>query len=113
MEKPTSEITEAQGQAAQFLISSALSTLGGSLTRAIGGNVVDEFSWDPSQGSFRIGKSYKEKLFFSLEKNNKNANESNIYEFSLEWQIMEHMYGEFITGDSNDTSAQLYYQWRF
>jgi autotransporter translocation and assembly factor TamB len=111
--KPTSDLAESEGQGGGLLLSAALASIGGTVSRALGGAIVDELDWDPSQGSLRVGKSLGEKLFLTFEKDGTAENDENLNQLTVEWLILNRMYAEFLTGDADVSGAHLYYRWRF
>ena len=111
--KPVSELTESEGDGGSALLSSALSSVTSSIGGAIGGNMVDEVELNPTEGSFKIGKSLSEKLYLVYQKNMQAQEGENFNEFSLEWLIQSRLYAEFIAGDAMVSSADIYYRWIF
>lgn len=112
--KPTQDMANAESQTASVLIQAGMKTMTGMVGDALGGTVVDEVDWDPTDGGvFRVGKTLNDTMFLSYVRNNSAQAGDNQNELTLEWLILQRIYGEFITGDANNTKATLYYRWLF
>ena len=112
--KPTQDMANAESQTASVLIQAGMKTMTGMVGDALGGTVVDEVDWDPTDGGvFRVGKTLSDTMFLSYVRNNSAQAGDNQNELTLEWLILQRIYGEFITGDANNTKATLYYRWLF
>ena len=110
--KPASEMSEGESGAGAILLSTALASLSGQVTRALGGTFIDEIDWDADSG-LRIGKALSEKLFLAYDRNSNADVNENINQITLEWIISRRMYAEFMTGDMAQSSADLYWRWLF
>jgi hypothetical protein len=110
--KPASEMSEGESSAGSLLLSTAVASLSGQVSRAVGGTIIDEFDWDPDSG-VRIGKALSEKLFLAYDRNSNPEDDENINQLTLEWIISRRMYAQFMTGDMAQSSADLYWRWLF
>ena len=111
--KPAREMADSESQTSSVLLTAGLKTMGGMVGGAIGGNVVDEIDWDPSEGMFQIGKSVNDSMFLSYTQVKEPDDGGNENEITLEWLILNRIYMEFITGDANNSQVTLYYRWIF
>lgn len=87
--------------------------MSGTVGDVLGGSVVDNVDWDPTEGMFRVGKTLSDTMFLSYMRNYGAEEGEHVNEFTLEWLVLKRVYGELITGDSNNTQATLYYRWIF
>ena len=87
--------------------------MGGVVGDALGGHVVDEIDWDPTEDMFQIGKSVNDTMFLSYTKVKEPDDGENQNQITLEWLILNRVYAEFITGDANNSQVTLYYRWIF
>ena len=110
--KPASEMAQGESDTGYILISTALASLSGQVTRGLGGSIVDEIDWDPESG-FRVGKALSEKLFVAYDRNTSAEDDENLNQLTLEWLITRRMYAEFMTGDRAQSSADMYWRWLF
>ena len=111
--KPASEMSQGESGAGSLLFTTAIASLSGQVSRAVGsGALVDEFDWDPDSG-WRVGKAINESLFVGLERNSNAEDDENFTQVTLEWLITRRMYAEFMTGDMGQSSADLYWRWLF
>lgn len=112
--RPTSELTDTEGEAGTQVLNMALSSLSGQVERAVGLSAFDQFEVDPSTGAVRVGKALSEQLFLTLEIQMAQEDESdNQVEATVEWLILRSLYAEFVTGDQGQSSADLFWRWRF
>lgn len=111
--KPSKELANAESQTAATLIQAGLTSMSGAVGDALGGVVVDNVDWDPTEGMFRVGKTLSDTMFLSYMRNYWAEEGENVNEFTLEWLVLQRVYGELVTGDSNNTQATLYYRWIF
>ena len=95
------------------LFKAAMSTVGSNVGDVLGGSIVDEVDWDPTEGMFRIGKTINDAMFLSYLRDNGAEDDENTNEVTLEWLILNRVYAEFITGDANNTQVTVYYRWLF
>ena len=110
--RPASSLADSEGEAGQAALSAALSTVGGSVSSALGGTVVDQVDWDPDSG-IRIGKALSEKLFLVYDRNSDPEDTENVNQVTLEWLISRRLYAEFMTGDRAQSSADIYFRRTF
>ena len=111
--KPSQELANSESQTAAALIQAGITTMGGVVGDAFSGSMVDNVDWDPSEGMFRVGKTISNTMFVSFMKNYWAEEGENQNELTLEWLILQRVYGELVTGDGNNTQATLYYRWVF
>ena len=110
--KPASEMSEGESSAGSILFSTAMASISGQVSRAVGGTLIDEFDWDPDSG-VRIGKALSEQLFLAYDRNSNPEDDENINQLTLEWIISRRMYAQFMTGDMAQSRADLYWRWLF
>lgn len=110
--KPASEMSEGESSAGSLLFSTAMASISGQVSRAVGGTLIDEFDWDPDSG-MRIGKALSEQLFLAYDRNSNPEDDENINQLTLEWIISRRMYAQFMTGDMAQSSADIYWRWLF
>ncbi len=111
--KPSQELAGSESQTGAVLIQAGLTSMSGAVGDALGGSVVDNVDWDPTEGMFRVGKTLSDTMFLSYMRNYWADEGENINEVTLEWLLLQRVYGEFVTGDANNTQATLYYRWVF
>ena len=111
--KPSQELAGSESQTGAVLIQAGLTSMSGAVGDALGGSVVDNVDWDPTEGMFRVGKTLSDTMFLSYMRNYWAEEGENINEVTLEWLLLQRVYGEFVTGDANNTQATLYYRWIF
>ena len=111
--KPSQDLANAESQTAATLIQAGLTSMSGAVGDAFGGTVVDNLDWDPTEGMFRVGKTLSDTMFLSYMHNYWAEEGENINELTLEWLVLQRIYGEMVTGDANNTQATLYYRWIF
>ena len=111
--KPSQELAQSESQTAAVLIQTGLTTMGGAVGDAFGGTMVDNVDWDPTEGMFRVGKTLSDTLYLSYMRNYWAEEGENENEITLEWLLLQKVYGEFVTGDANNTHATVYYRWIF
>jgi hypothetical protein len=112
--KPSQELAQSESQTAATLIQTGLTTtMGGVVGEALGGTMVDNVDWDPTEGMFRVGKTLSDTLYLSYMRNYWAEEGENENEITLEWLLLQKVYGELVTGDANNTHATLYYRWIF
>lgn len=111
--KPAREMADSESQTSSLLLTAGLKTMGGVVGDALGGHVVDEIDWDPSEDMFQIGKSLNDTMFLSYTKIKEPDEGENQNQITLEWLILNRVYMEFITGDANNSQVTLYYRWIF
>ena len=112
--KPSQELAQSESQTAATLIQTGLkTTMGGVVGDALGGTMVDNVDWDPTEGMFRVGKTLSDTLYLSYMRNYWAEEGENENEITLEWLLLQKVYGELVTGDANNTHATLYYRWIF
>ena len=105
-------MSEGESGAGSILLSTALASLSGQVSRALGGSLVDEVDWDPDSG-VRVGKAIGDSLFLTYDLNSNPEDDDNINQLTLEWIISPRTYAEFMTGDMAQSSADLYWRWLF
>ena len=111
--KPAREMADSESQTSSLLLTAGLKAMGGVVGGALGGQVVDEIDWDPSEDMFQIGKSLNDSMFLSYTKVKEPDEGENQNQITLEWLILNRVYMEFITGDANNSEVTLYYRWIF
>ena len=111
--KPSQELANSESQTSGALIQAGLSSMGGAVGDVLSGSVVDNVDWDPTESMFRVGKTLSDTMFLSYMKNYGAEEGENTNEVTLEWLLLQRVYGEFITGDANNTEATVYYRWIF
>ena len=112
MGKPASEMADSEGESNSQLMSAALQSMTGQVTRAVGGGFLGNLEVD--SGAVRVGVPLSEKLFLSYQVDvNAEQGEENRNQANLEWMIQRRMYAEFMAGDASQSSADLYWRWRF
>ena len=60
---------------------------------------------------FRVGKTLSDTMFLSYMKRYGAEEGENNNEVTLEWLVLKRVYVEFVTGDANNTEANVYYRW--
>lgn len=111
--KPTSDMSDSEGQAGAAILGAALSSVTGQVERLVGLNTLDQFEIDPSAGAVRVGKALSDTLFLSLQLAPAAEDTENRTQATVEWLIQRRLYAEFVTGDRGQSSADLYWRWRF
>ncbi len=111
--KPSQELANSESQTSGALIQAGLSSMGGAVGDVLSGSVVDNVDWDPTESMFRVGKTLSDTMFLSYMMRYGAEEGENINEVTLEWLLLKRVYGEFITGDANNTEANVYYRWIF
>lgn len=111
--KPTSEMSDSEGQAGAAILGAALSSVTGQVERLVGLDTLDQFEIDPSAGAVRVGKALSDTLFLSLQLSPSAEDNENRTQATVEWLIQRRLYAEFVTGDRGQSSADLYWRWRF
>ena len=111
--KPSQELANSESQTSGALIQAGLSSMGGAVGDVLSGSVVDNVDWDPTESMFRVGKTLSDTMFLSYMKRYGAEEGENNNEVTLEWLVLKRIYVEFITGDSNNTEANVYYRWIF
>ena len=66
--KPAREMADSESQTSSLLLTAGLKTMGGVVGDALGGQVVDEIDWDPSEDMFQIGKSLNDTMFCLIQR---------------------------------------------
>ena len=87
--------------------------MGGAVGDVLSGSVVDNVDWDPTESMFRVGKTLSDTMFLSYMKRYGAEEGENNNEVTLEWLVLKRVYVEFVTGDANNTEANVYYRWIF
>lgn len=113
--KPASELTDVEsGHLGNSLMALARSGLSGQLERAVGLSAIDQFEIDPSSGAVKVGKAISDHLFLSIEQRlSTDETHENLTEATVEWLILSQLYADFVTGDAGQSSADIYWRWRF
>ena len=111
--KPSQDLANSESQTSGALIQAGLSSMGGAVGDVLSGSVVDNVDWDPTESMFRVGKTLSDTMFLSYMMNYGAEEGENMNEVTLEWLLLQRVYGEFVTGDANNTEANLYYRWIF
>ena len=111
--KPSQELANSESQTSGALIQAGLSSMGGAVGDVLSGSVVDNVDWDPTESMFRVGKTLSDTMFLSYMNRYGAEEGENNNEVTLEWLVLKRIYVEFITGDSNNTEANVYYRWIF
>ncbi|MDP6934304.1 MAG: translocation/assembly module TamB domain-containing protein, partial [Myxococcota bacterium] len=110
--KPASHMSDTEGETSASLLSMALSSVSGQFERSLGTAYVDELEIDPGEG-VRVGKALSDKLFLALELDPSADGGDNVTQATLEWLLRRQVQGEFVTGDRGQSSADIYWRWRF
>jgi hypothetical protein len=111
--KPTSAMSETEGESGSGVLSAALSTVGGQAARASGAAFLQNVAVDPGSGSVKVGFPLSEKVYLSIERLKPESDTDNTTQAALEWLLARRSYAEFITGDKGKSSSDLYWRWRF
>ncbi len=111
--KPTSAMSETEGESGSGLLTAALSSVGGQAARASGAAFLQNVSIDPGSGSVKVGFPLSEKVYMSIERLKPESDTDNTTQAALEWLLARRSYAEFITGDKGKSSSDLYWRWRF
>jgi len=107
---PLSQMGDSQGELNSLVLNMAMATFNDQVSAVLGGaTLIDEVEFDISTG-VRVGKSLSDNLFLSYRRNSKAEDDQNINEVSLEWLLSRRMYAEFVYGDREGGSGDLY--WR-
>jgi len=109
--KPASEMADTEGEAGAALMGAALSSVTGQVSQAFESSVVG--SLELEDGAVQVGMPLSEKLYLTYAIKTNADEDENVNQASLEWLIQRRMYAEFVTGDAGQSSADLYWRWRF
>ncbi len=111
--KPTSAMSETEGESGAGLLSAAMASVGGQAARATGAAFLQNVQIDPGSGSVKVGFPLTDKIYLSIEKVTPEEDTDNVTQAALEWILSRQTYGELITGDRGQSSGDLYWRWRF
>ena len=109
--KPVSELSGGEGEAGAQLLSAALASVTGKVRRAVGVSFMGQLEIEA--GAVRLGVPLSDRLFLTYEVDTNAEDDENINQLLFEWLIRRSMYAEFVTGDRGDSSADLFWRWRF
>jgi autotransporter translocation and assembly factor TamB len=111
--KPTSAMSETEGESGSSLLSAALSTVGGQAARSSGAAFLQNVSVDPGSGAVKVGFPLSDKVYLAIERLQPESESDNTTQASIEWILARRTYAELITGDQGKSSGDLYWRWRF
>ena len=111
--KPTSAMSETEGESGSGLLSAAMASVGGQAARATGAAFLQNVQIDPGSGSVKVGFPLTDKIYLSIERVTPEEDTDNVTQAALEWILSRQTYGELITGDRGQSSGDLYWRWRF
>jgi translocation and assembly module TamB len=111
--KPTSAMSETEGESGAGLLSAAMASVGGQAARATGAAFLQNVQIDPGSGSVKVGFPLTDKIYLSIERVTPEEDTDNVTQAALEWILSRQTYGELITGDRGQSSGDLYWRWRF
>jgi len=111
--KPTSAMSETEGESGSGLLSAAMASVGGQAARATGAAFLQNVQIDPGSGSVKVGFPLTDKIYLSIERVTPEEDTDNVTQAALEWILSRQTYGELNTGDRGQSSGDLYWRWRF
>lgn len=111
--KPTSAMSETEGESGAGLLSAAMASAGGKAARATGAAFLQNVQIDPGSGSVKVGFPLTDKVYLSIQKVTPDSDTDNITQAAVEWILSRSTYGEVVTGDRGKSSGDLYWRWRF
>jgi translocation and assembly module TamB len=111
--KPTSAMSETEGESGAGLLSAAMASVGGQAARATGASFLQNVQIDPGSGSVKVGFPLTDRIYLSIERMNPENETDNITQAALEWILTRTTYGELVTGDRGQSSGDVYWRWRF
>ena len=109
--KPPSELSQSEGQMGGELLGMALSSVANNLSRTVSTAFLGQIEFDGS--SFKVGMPLARDLFAAMELRSTEDEDENSLEVTLEWLLSRRFSAELVTGDAAQTSADVYYRWRF
>ena len=89
----------------------ALSSVANNLSRTVSTAFLGQIEFDGS--SFKVGMPLARDLFAAMELRSTEDEDENSLEVTLEWLLSRRFSAELVTGDAAQTSADVYYRWRF
>jgi translocation and assembly module TamB len=111
--KPTSAMSETEGESGAGLLSAAMASVGGKAAKATGAAFLQNVQIDPGSGSVKVGFPLTDKVYLSIEKVNSDSDSDNMTQAAIEWILSRSTYGEVVTGDRGQSSGDIYWRWRF
>jgi autotransporter translocation and assembly factor TamB len=111
--KPTSAMSETEGETGSGLLTAALSSVGGQAARSSGASFLQNVSVDPGSGSVKVGFPLSDRVYLAVERLQPESETDNMTQASVEWILSRRTYAELITGDQGKSSGDLYWRWRF
>ena len=111
--KPTSAMSETEGESGAGLLSAAMASVGGQAARSTGAAFLQNVQIDPGSGSVKVGFPLTDKVYLSIERVRPEADTDNMTQAAIEWLLSRAAYGEVVTGDRGKTSGDVYLRWRF
>ncbi len=110
--KPPAELSDAEGQTGGALLSAALGTVArNTLSRTVSTAFLGQIEFDGD--SFKVGMPLWKSVFAMMELRSAADEDENQVELTLEWLLSRRWSAALVTGDAAQTSADLYYRWRF
>ena len=111
--KPTSAMSETEGESGAGLLSAAMASVGGQAARSTGAAFLQNVQVDPGSGSVKVGFPLTDKIYLSIERVRPETDSDNMTQAAVEWLLSTRSYGEVITGDRGKSSGDIFLRWRF
>jgi translocation and assembly module TamB len=111
--KPTSAMSETEGESGAGLLSAAMASMSGKAAKATGAAFLQNVQIDPGSGSVKVGFPLTDKVYLSIERVKPDTDTDNMTQAAVEWILSRSTYGELVTGDRGKSSGDLYWRWRF
>ena len=111
--KPTSAMSETEGESGAGLLSAAMASVGGQAARSTGAAFLQNVQVDPGSGSVKVGFPITDKIYLSIERMRPETDTDNMTQAAVEWLLSTRAYGEVVTGDKGKSSGDVFLRWRF
>jgi autotransporter translocation and assembly factor TamB len=111
--KPTSAMSETEGESGAGLLSAAMASVGGQAARSTGAAFLQNVAVDPGSGSVKVGFPLTDKIYLSIERVRPETDTDNMTQAAVEWLLSRRAYGEVQTGDKGKSSGDIFLRWRF
>ena len=109
--KPTSEMSSTDGDMGGSLLSAAVGSVASNLSKTVSSAFLGQIEIDSD--SFKMGFPVGRDIFGTVELRSTEDDDENSLEVTLEWLLSRRLSAELVTGDAAQTSADIYYRWRF
>jgi translocation and assembly module TamB len=109
--KPTSEMSSTDGDMGSSLLSAAVGSVASNLSKTVSSSFLGQIEIDAD--SFKMGFPVGRDIFGTVELRSTEDDDENSIEVTLEWLLSRRLSAELVTGDAAQTSADIYYRWRF